>query len=226
MIEYKIASVDSIIVYFANSISKQSVSVVQHNYNLLKNLKDDGLIDLTPSYTSILIHYDLKKYSYDSLLKKLKETLTTEISHSSEEGRIVEIPIYYDKEVGFDLERVAELAKLSVQDVIELHSKTIYSVYTIGFLPGFAYLGEVDARIATPRLETPRTKVPKGSLGIADNQSAVYPVQSPGGWNIVGRTYLDMFDKNIDGFSYLSVGERVKFVPISRDEFIKNGGVI
>ncbi len=226
MIEYKIASADSIIVYFADVISKQNVSIVQHNYTLLKNLKDSGFIDLTPSYTSILIHYDSEIYSYNSILKYLRTILVEEIEAIEKEGREVEIPIYYDEEVGFDLKRVAELAKISIQDVIELHHKTIYSVYTIGFLPGFAYLGEVDAKIATPRLETPRTKIPKGSLGIADNQSAIYPIQSPGGWNIVGRTYLDMFDKSIDGFSYLSVGDRVKFKPISRDEFIKNGGVI
>jgi KipI family sensor histidine kinase inhibitor len=226
LIEYKIASVDSIIVYFADVISKQNASIVQHNYAVLKNLKDSGFIDLTPSYTSILICYDLKKYSYDSLVEYLGEILSDESKESQEEGRLVEVPVYYDEEVGFDLKRVAEMAGVGIKDVIELHSKMIYSVYTIGFLPGFAYLGEVDKKIATPRLETPRTKIPKGSLGIADNQSAVYPVASPGGWNIVGRTYLDMFDKKLDGFSYLSVGDRVKFKPISRDEFIKNGGVI
>ena len=226
MIEYKIASVDSIIVYFADVISKQNASIVQHNYAVLKNLKDSGFIDLTPSYTSILICYDLKRYSYDSLVEYLGEILSDESKESQEEGRLVEVPVYYDEEVGFDLKRVAEMAGVGIKDVIELHSKMIYSVYTIGFLPGFAYLGEVDKKIATPRLETPRTKIPKGSLGIADNQSAVYPVASPGGWNIVGRTYLDMFDKKLDGFSYLSVGDRVKFKPISRDEFIKNGGVI
>ena len=226
MIEYKIASEDSIIVYFADTISKQNVSIVQHNYALLKGLKDSGFIDLTPSYTSILIHYDIQKYSHASVLDYLRTILTEDIERAEEKGRLVKIPIYYDEEVGLDLKRVAESANLTIKEVIELHSSTIYSVYTIGFLPGFAYLGEVDAKIATPRLQTPRTKIPKGSLGIADNQSAIYPVQSPGGWNIVGRTYLDMFDKNIEGFSYLSVGERVKFEPISRDEFIKNGGIV
>ena len=226
MIEYKIASADSIIVYFADSISKQNASIVQHNYTILKNLKESGFIDLTPSYTSILIHYDFKKYTYISILEYLKNTLVEETEEKQEEGRLLEIPVYYNEEVGFDLKRVAGLAKIGIQDVIKLHSEMTYSVYSIGFLPGFAYLGEVDAKIATPRLETPRTKIPKGSLGIADNQSAVYPINSPGGWNIVGRTYLDMFDKNLDGFSYLSVGDRVRFKPINRDEFIKNGGVI
>ena len=226
MIEYKIASAQSVIVHFADSISKENSKVVQYNYKLLKKLKNSGIIDLTPSYTTILIRYDLNFFNYESIIKFLKENLSLNIQEAEEEGDIVEIPIYYSEEVGFDLPRISKLSGLSIDEVISLHVENIYSVYTIGFLPGFAYLGEVDAKIATPRLETPRIKIPKGSLGIADNQSAIYPIQSPGGWNIVGRTYLDMFDKNLDGFSYLSVGDRVKFKPINRDEFIKNGGVI
>ena len=226
MIEYKIASVDSIIVYFANSISKHSVAKVQYNYAILKQLKNSAILDLTPSYTSILIHFDLSRYDCDSFIDYLKKTLCFDVKEETKKGRLVEIPIYYDKEVGFDLDRISKLSNLGIEEVIELHSSAIYSVYTIGFLPGFAYLGEVDAKIATPRLSTPRTKIPKGSLGIADNQSAIYPIASPGGWNIIGRTYLDMFDKTLDGFSYLNVGDRIKFKPIGRDEFIKNGGVI
>ena len=226
MIKYKIASVDSIVVYFSDSISKESVDLVQYNYTLLKNSKDSGIIDITPSYTSILIRFDLKKYDSGLFIKYLKQTLSLELKEVEEEGRLVEIPMYYNQEVGFDLDRISKLSNLSIKEVIELHSSTLYRVYTIGFLPGFAYLGEVDTKIATPRLDTPRVKIPKGSLGIADNQSAIYPIQSPGGWNIIGRTYLDMFDKNLDGFSYLSIGDRVKFKEISRDEFLKNGGVI
>ena len=226
MIKYKIASVDSIIVYFSNSISKESVDLVQHNYALLKDSKDSGIIDITPSYTSILIRFDLEKYDSDLFTKYLKETISLELKEEGQEGKLVEIPMYYSEEVGFDLDRISKLSNLSIKEVIELHSSTIYRVYTIGFLPGFAYLGEVDTKIATPRLDTPRAKIPKGSLGIADNQSAIYPIQSPGGWNIIGRTYLDMFDKNLDGFSYLSIGDRVKFRAISRDEFLKHGGVI
>jgi KipI family sensor histidine kinase inhibitor len=226
VLEYKIASVDSIIIYFAEHISKENVKLVQQNYILLKKLNHKGIIDITPSYTSILIHYDLRYFSYNKIKKFLDENIILEVSDKKEEGKQIEVPVYYDEEVGFDLQRISSLSNLSVKDVIELHSSTKYSVYTIGFLPGFAYLGEVDEKIATPRLQSPRSKIPKGSLGVADNQSAIYPVESPGGWNIVGRTYLDMFDKNIEGFSYLSVGDIVKFKPITRDEFIKNGGVI
>lgn len=189
-------------------------------------MKIEGIIDIIPSYTTILFHYDLKIFDESSIIALLKQHISLDIQIVKEEGRLVEVPIYYDEEVGFDLGRISELSNLSVEEIIDIHSSTEYLVYTIGFLPGFAYLGEVDKRIATPRLTSPRTKIPKGSLGIADNQSAIYPVQSPGGWNIIGRTYLDMFDKNLDGFSYLNVGDRVKFVRISREEFLKNGGVI
>lgn len=226
MLEYKIASVDSIIIYFCDFISKENVKLVQQNYISLKKLNNKGIIDLTPSYTSILLHYDLDFFSYEKIIEFLDEFITLKIDDAEEKARLVEVPIYYDEEVGFDLQRISKLSGLSVKDIIEIHSSTRYSVYTIGFLPGFAYLGEVDEKIATPRLESPRSKIPKGSLGIADNQSAIYPVQSPGGWNIIGRTYLDMFDKNMEGFSYLSVGDIVKFKPITRDEFIKNGGLI
>ncbi len=226
MIKFKIASVDSIIIYFADFISKENASIVQYNYILLKNLKNIGIIDITPSYTSILVHYDLNYFTRESIEDFLKQHLSLKIEKEENEGRAVEVPIYYDLEVGFDLQRISDLSGISIEDIIEIHSSTLYSVYTIGFLPGFAYLGEVNPKIATPRLETPRTKIPKGSLGIADNQSAIYPVQSPGGWNIIGRTYLDMFDKNLEGFSYLNVGDRVKFKSISRNEFLTNGGVI
>lgn len=226
MIEYKTASVDSIIVHFASSISRENIDIVLNNYLHIKYMEIEGIIDIIPSYTTILFHYNLKIFDANSILKLLKKHLSLDVKIVREEGRSMEVPIYYDEEVGFDLGRISEHSNLSIQEVIDLHSSHEYLVYTIGFLPGFAYLGEVDAKIATPRLQSPRTKIPKGSLGIADNQSAIYPVQSPGGWNIIGRTYLDMFDKKIDGFSYLNVGDRVKFVPISRDEFLKNGGVI
>jgi len=226
LIEYKIASVDSIIVYFADHISRENVDLVQSNYIYIKNLEHEGLIDIIPSYTSILFHYDLRIFNYKSIVAFLQENISLECIINKEEGRLIEIPIYYDESVGFDLTHVAKVANLSVKEVIAIHSSCEYLVYSIGFLPGFAYLGEVDKKIATPRLTSPRSKIPRGSLGIADNQSAIYPVQSPGGWNIVGRTYQDMFNKKIDGFSYLNVGDRVKFMPIDKDEFLKNGGVI
>ncbi len=226
MIKFKIASVDSIIIYFSDFISKENASIVQYNYVLLKNLENRGIIDITPSYTSILVHYDLNCFTSKSIVDFLKQHLCLKIEKEKDESRAVEVPIYYDLEVGFDLQRISDLSGIGIEEIIDIHSSTLYSVYTIGFLPGFAYLGEVDAKIATPRLETPRRKIAKGSLGIADKQSAIYPIQSPGGWNIIGRTYLDMFDKNLEGFSYLNVGDRVKFKPISKDEFLTNGGVI
>lgn len=116
--------------------------------------------------------------------------------------------------------------KLSVEEIIKIHSQKLYDVYAIGFLPGFAYLGSVDNRIALPRLATPRKQIPKGSVAIANTQTAVYPEQSPGGWNIIGRTTMELFDKNLEQLSPLSVGNKVKFNPISKEDFLNQGGII
>lgn len=140
------------------------------------------------------------------------------------ESRFIVLPVYYDESVGLDLADMAKDKRMSTQDIIDIHSQQEYFVYAIGFAPGFPYMGEVDESIATPRLANPRAKVPKGSVGIADRQTAVYPRQSPGGWNIIGRTPIEMFDTSYEGFSYFRVGDKVKFMPISQDEFIKQGG--
>jgi KipI family sensor histidine kinase inhibitor len=136
------------------------------------------------------------------------------------------IPVYYDSSVGLDLVSLAQNKELSVEDVIRLHVQKDYFVYAIGFAPGFPYMGEVDKKIATPRLANPRAKVPKGSVGIADIQTAIYPKQSPGGWQIIGRTPTPMFDASYDGLSYLRVGDKVNFEPISQEMFKKLGGVL
>ncbi len=129
-------------------------------------------------------------------------------------------------EVGLDLEDMSTKTDLSIQEIIDIHSNKLYDVYAIGFLPGFAYLASVDKRIAMPRLSSPRKQIPKGSVSIADTQTAVYPQASPGGWNIIGRTALELFDKNLDSLSPLSVGNKVKFNAISKEEFLSQGGVL
>ena len=115
---------------------------------------------------------------------------------------------------------------LSIEEIIEIHSSKSYDVYAIGFSPGFAFLASVDKKIAIPRLSSPRKSIPKGSVAIADTQTAVYPQQSPGGWNIIGRTAMELFDKNLEKLSPLSVGYKVKFNPISKEEFLSQGGIL
>ena len=126
----------------------------------------------------------------------------------------MQIPIRYGEEFGPDLEGVAKLHGISPEEVVELHSSATYTVYFLGFVPGFAYLGGLPERIATPRLQTPRKHVPRGSLGIAGNQTGVYPCSTPGGWQIIGRTPLEMFRPDRENMSLLSIGDRVRFVPL------------
>ena len=128
--------------------------------------------------------------------------------------------------MGLDLEYMSLKTKLSIDEIIKIHSDKLYDVYAVGFLPGFAYLASVDERIALPRLSSPRKQIPKGSVAIADTQTAVYPQASPGGWNIVGRTAMKLFDKNLETLSPFNVGDKVKFNPISKEEFLLQGGII
>lgn len=222
---FKLASVDSIIIYFGDEISKDVASKVKTAYSCLQDLNLDGIIEIVPSYSSIFITYDIFKYDYDSIVLKLKESINLEKAIEGEE-KIVRIDVYYGTEVGLDLEDMSTKTKLSINEIIEIHSSKLYDVYAIGFLPGFAYMASVDERIAMPRLSSPRKQIPKNSVSIADTQTAIYPQASPGGWNIIGRTALELFDKNLETLSPLSVGNKVKFNPISKEEFIKQGGVL
>jgi len=222
----KIASVDSVILYFSNTISKQCSLEVKAAYKVLKEFKGKGIVELIPSYTSILITYDIFHYDYETIKSFLFEELSSLEEYKDTESNLITIDVYYDKEVGFDLQRVASKSNLSVDEVINLHSSKVYDVYAIGFLPGFAYLASIDERIKTSRLETPRKKIPKGSVAIADMQTAIYPKESPGGWNILGRTTFELFDKRLKELSAISIESKIKFNPISKNEFISQGGTI
>lgn len=221
----KLASVDSVIIYFSDTISKETSLEVKSAYKLLKSLDDDNLIEIVPSYTSILITYDIFTYNYEEIqifLQKLLQDVTIEDENTLE---VINVDVYYGDEVGLDLQRVALKAKMTVDEVIKIHSSRIYDVFAIGFLPGFAYMASVDERIVTSRLESPRKKIPKGSVAIADTQTAIYPQNSPGGWNILGKTTFELFDKTLKSLSPITIESRIKFNPISKKEFLKQGGV-
>ena len=200
--KFRVAGVDSLIIEFSEIISKESHKLVMKNYEILKPL----FLEVTPSYTTILVRYGNR--DFEEVVEEIKKVLVFEVEEIEENSRLVTIPAFYDESVGYDLKRVASFHNLSIKEVIKKHSSKIYDVYAIGFLPGFAYMGVVD--IPTPRIE-PRSKVAKGSVGIASDQTGVYPIDSPGGWNIIARTYIELFDEKIDGFSLLKVGDRVKF---------------
>ena len=200
----KIVSYDSLMIYFEQRISEDILDKVQSTYLKLKEL--EGIIDITPSYCSILISYDISLYDYNSIQKALIKRCSLELDIADKKtNKLIKIPTDYTDNL--DLERVANYNNLSIKEVIKLHTQTTYRVYAIGFMVGFAYLAKVDSKISTPRLETPRKKVPQGSVAIADNQTAIYPQDSAGGWNIIGHT-------EFKGFDEFCVGDRVQFVQI------------
>ncbi|MEG2984683.1 MAG: 5-oxoprolinase subunit PxpB, partial [Peptostreptococcaceae bacterium] len=151
-------------------------------------------------------------------IKKLEKKIKTT---DKLEKNIVEIPVLYGGEFGPDIETVARHNNLSVEEVMDIHSKGEYLVYMLGFTPGFTYLGGMDNKIETPRLEIPRVKIPAGSVGIAGKQTGVYPIDSPGGWQLIGRTPIKLYDINKERPILLSAGDYVKFVPINKAEYEK-----
>lgn len=185
-----------------------------------------GITDIVPAFASVTIHYDPAAVrdgatvsSYARLLARLSETLADIRPEDLPAPRVVEIPVCYGGELGPDLEDVAKRHALTAEDVVRIHSEGDYLVYMVGFMPGFAYLGGLSDRIATPRRASPRTAVPAGAVGIGGQQTGVYPMESPGGWNLIGRTPLKIFDITRDEQTLLATGDRVRFVPISANEY-------
>jgi len=198
---FKAVSFNALTLYFKQEISEHVLDEVQRTYLALKNIK--GIKDLTPSYCSILVEFDIMLYDHGRLEKTIKKALKQQQNFKQTEPKQqIKIPIDYRKNL--DLERVAKHNNLSINEVIELHTQKTYRVYAIGFMVGFAYLGIVHPKIRTPRVETPRKKVPKGSVALADAQTAIYPQDSAGGWNIIGHT-------DFNAFHTLSIGDKIQF---------------
>ena len=218
------AGENAMMLYLGNDTSPEVSARVQAATAAIEAALAEDLVDLVPSYASVLILYDAFNTDHLSVAHRVREAIANLADLSAEEGHLVVLPVYYDPEVGTDLEPLAERAGLSTADVIELHCATEYSVYAIGFAPGFAYLGQVDERIAAPRLATPRLKVPRGAVAIADRQTAVYPAVSPGGWNLIGRCPVRMFDPTARPTMPVAVGDRVRFEAVGRDRFLALGG--
>ncbi len=223
-----VAGENSLIIYFGEQISPAVSAQVQRATQQLEAALGEHLIDMVPSYASLLVIYNPLSCDHLYVRKVIRERLgalaDTEKSSTANEGKIVTLPVYYSTESGPDLAALSERAGMSVDEVIALHQSTAYHVYAIGFAPGFAYLGEVDERIAAPRLASPRLKVPRGAVAIADRQTAVYPAVSPGGWNLIGLCPTRMFDPGATPTMPVTVGDQVQFKAIERDEFLSLGG--
>ena len=219
-VRFLIAGDSSICAEFGNEISKEINAQIRAFNILLKESGIAGIVETIPTYRSLLIQYDPGVISYKSLEGKLKKLLARLDSVEIPPSEVLEVPVLYGgEEMGPDLKFVAENAKMSEEEVIKLHSEPEYLIYMLGFTPGFTYLGGLNDAIETPRLKTPRVKIPAGSVGIAGKQTGVYPIDSPGGWQLIGRTPLKMYDADREKPILPEAGQYIKFVPIDRAEF-------
>jgi inhibitor of KinA len=227
--QYKMSALSdrSVVITLGNTISEVVNRKVLSMEAWMRNHPFPGLLDLVPAYTSLTILYDPSALQvqcrkgqavFELVQEKLEEAWREAGDTQWVEARLVSIPVCYDAEFGPDLSEMAAIKNLSVSEIIHLHSSIEYRVYMLGFLPGFAYMGKVDEKLVTPRRSQPR-EVPAGSVGIAGWQTGIYPLPSPGGWQIIGRTPLKLFDEKNEPPALLAAGDRVRFDPISKEEF-------
>lgn len=213
----------SIVIKFDENISENAVG------ELARNIKDtlaSIIMNVVPSYQTILIDYLPFRINEKDLVHKLHQMISKFDTQSLSlvQPNHITIPVYYSEETALDLPRFQDRG-LSLDALISLHTQAEYAVSAIGFAPGFAFLSDVDTQLHMPRLATPRTRVPAGSVGIADSKTAVYPSDSPGGWNIIGRSPLPLFS-DTPPFIPFEVGDKVTFNAISKQKFIELGGVL
>lgn len=209
----------ALVVEFGDAISPEINRRVHTLAHALEQNPFPGLGESIPSYRSLLIYYDPLQLSCTEIKDFVSGVLQKSEKIPLPEPALVEIPTVYGGEFGPDIEFVAQYHGLSVEKVVQLHSEVTYTVYMLGFAPGFPYLGRLPAAIATPRLPTPCASVPAGSVGIAGSQTGIYPIATPGGWRLIGRTPVTLFDPGRSPPTVFRPGDRVRFVPISTEEF-------
>lgn len=220
------AGVNALLLRFAEVMSPE-LSASIHQISLrLQNSLGDRILNLTPAYTTLLIEYDLLQDTQASLLTRITPLLNNRPPDTPlADAEPINIPVYYDPHTtGPDLVALAEQKHCTVEDIIRRHCQQEYRVYALGFAPGFAYMGETHPDLQVTRLETPRARVPAGSVAIADNQTAIYPIDSPGGWRLLGRTPMKLFNVQADPPALLQPGQRVRFHPVDKETFIQLGG--
>jgi inhibitor of KinA len=210
-------------VEFGNCIDQKLLASVAALDELLSREKEagrlPGMVEAIPTYRSLTVLFDPELLTSRSLQSQIMLLLNESLDGKTGSGNHWNLPVCYDADYGIDLERVAAMLKLSPAEIIELHSSRTYTVYLIGFLPGFPFMGDVVTELQIPRRQEPRTKVPAGSVAIAGQQTAIYPWESPGGWNILGRCPLPLFDAHRLRPTLLGPGDRIDFQIISPDQY-------
>ncbi|MBB6218586.1 KipI family sensor histidine kinase inhibitor [Anaerosolibacter carboniphilus] len=219
--KYLVAGDKALVLEFGNMISEEINSKVRGMMIAIKQRDMQGIIEMIPTYRSLMVQYNPSQINYQDLVEKLRyierELNTVEIPAP----KVIEIPIVYGGTYGPDIENVARHNGLSIEEVIDIHTAREYLIYMLGFTPGFPYLGGMDERIATPRLKEPRTKISGGSVGIAGNQTGIYPIDSPGGWQLIGKTPLKLYEAKRERPILLDPGDYIKFVSITEKEYIQ-----
>lgn len=206
---------DGIRILFGDVIDLDVHERVRHFFFFIKSLQREEIIDIIPSFRSCLIYFDLQQTTFERLSSLIMEKMQASSSLPVVPDPFIhEIPVRYGGECGPDMAFVSSHTGLSENEIIDIHTGITYTVFAIGFIPGFPYLGILDPRIQVPRLETPRVQIPEGSVGIAQRQTGIYPFQSPAGWRIIGLTEVSLFNDRKEPYSLMKIGDRVKFVKV------------
>lgn len=211
----------ALLIEFGKDINPETNRKITALVQLMREQHIEGIVDVIPAFCSLLINYDPRVLSYEELKERMEHLLKMETKIEATRKRIFEIPVCYGGEYGPDIENIAEHAGLSVEEVIKIHSSKDYLIYMLGFLPGFTYLGGLDERIHTPRLASPRLKIRAGSVGIGGSQTGIYPLDSPGGWQLMGMTPVRTYDPERQTPILVEAGDYIRFIPIDEEEFLR-----
>jgi len=223
VVRFAWAGESNLVVEFGHRIDPEINRQVHALAQKLENEAPEGFVECIPTYRSLLISFDPGKLAGETLIELCKEQLATEQASKLLSPMVVEIPTLYGGEGGPDLDFVAGAVGLSPDEVIDIHSSVSYQIYMIGFMPGYPYLGGLDERIAVPRLKVPRTRVPGGTVAIAEKQAGIYSVTSPGGWRLIGHTPVRLYTPELDPPVLLKAGQYVRFKPVCSEEYEEIG---
>jgi len=209
----------SILINVGGEISSETLKRVLYLKEKIENSIFKQKVEVVNTYNALLVSYEFTIEDVYGEVLRLKSLLSDANIPKKSKYKIFQIPVCYDEEFGLDLEYISKEKNLNIDDIIQMHSAPLYQIYFIGFLPGFLYLGGLDKRLHISRKKSPRRSVEKGAVGIGENQTGIYPKSSPGGWQILGKTPVDLFNKNEDPPSQFSAGDKIKFNAISKNEF-------